>query len=208
MINARERIVSGARTLGVDLTEDAAEALDVLVSQLLKWNRKINLVGPCDTEQAIDRHIHDGLGLLRALDIPEVRDITTDWTDIGAGAGLPGLVLAITRPSWRFRLVEPIGKKIAFAREIVRSLELANVDVLQGRLESLPAGEIHGAMSRATFAPEEWAARGRELVAPNGIVLVTMGGQGVPAILDRAWRLDRFTLPISGAGRVTALLRQ
>ena len=118
------------------------------------------------------------------------------------------MVLAMTRPSWRFRLVEPIGKKIAFAREIVRSLELTNVDVVQGRLESLPAGEIHGAMSRATFAPEEWASRGRDLVAPDGLVLVTMGGQGVPAILDRAWRLDRFTLPISGAGRITALLRQ
>ncbi|MDP6944063.1 MAG: class I SAM-dependent methyltransferase [Myxococcota bacterium] len=200
-------IREGADALEVSLTGEAADALWVLVERLLRWNRKINLVGPCDPIEAIDRHIHDGLGLLRLLDREEVRTTTTTWTDVGAGAGLPGLVLAIARPSWRMRLVEPVGKKIAFAQDIVAALGLDGVEVVQGRLEALEAGVAQGAMSRATFPPHEWVERGREFVAPGGLVLVTMGGEPVDSVVDVAWRVDRFSLPISDAGRTTALVK-
>ena len=88
-------IREGAEALEVALSEDAAATLWTLVERMLKWNRRINIVGPCDATQAIDRHIHDGLALLRLLDTPDVRAVTTEWTDIGAGGGFPGLVLAI-----------------------------------------------------------------------------------------------------------------
>jgi len=200
-------IREGAEALEVPLSEDAGDALGALVERLLRWNRKINLIGPCDETEAIDRHIHDGLGLLRTLDRPEVRAVTTEWTDIGAGAGLPGLVLAIARPDWRLRLVEPIGKKVAFAKEAAAALGLDHVEVVQGRLEALETGSARGALSRATFAPDEWVERARDLVAPGGLIVATMGGDPVGAIVDAAWHVDRFTLPSSGAGRTTALLR-
>jgi len=201
-----ELIREGADALEVTLEDGADKALWTLVEGLLRWNRKINLVGPCDARQAIDRHIHDALGLLRLLDQEAVRAVTTEWTDVGAGAGLPGLVLAIARPSWRLRLVEPIGKKVAFIREVVDSLSLSGVEVAEERLEELAPGSARGAMSRATFAPTEWVERARDLVEPGGLIAVSMGGDAVQAVLDEAWRVDRFVLPISGAGRTTALV--
>ena len=207
MTSGVDLIRAGADGLEVSLTDEAVDALGDLVERLLRWNRKINLIGPCDERQAIDRHVHDGLGLLRTLDRPEVRAVTTEWTDVGAGAGLPGLVLAIARPDWRLRLVEPIGKKIAFAKEAANALGLDRVEVVQARLEALDAGEVLGALSRATFPPDEWVARARALVAPGGLIVATMGSDPVKTVVDAAWHVDRFTLPISGAGRTTALLR-
>lgn len=201
-------IRKGANTLQVPIDQGVAEALWTLIEHLLRWNRKINLVGPCDPLQAIDRHIHDGLGMLRLLDDPEVRDVTTDWTDVGAGAGLPSLVLAIARPDWRFRLVEPIGKKVAFIREAASTLGLTGVEVIQGRMESLEPGSTRGALSRATFAPTDWIQRARDLVEPGGLIAVSMGGDPVQGVVEEAWRMDPFSLPISGAGRTTALVRR
>jgi 16S rRNA (guanine527-N7)-methyltransferase len=202
-----DEIARGAAALGVPLEAAAAERLGWLVEELLRWNRRINLVGPCDAGTAIDRHVHDGLGLLRLLDRPEVRARTTEWLDVGSGAGLPGLVLAVARPELTLRLVEPNGKRIAFTRHAVAGLELRNVTVEQLRVEQLPERASAGALSRATFAPARWAEVGRRVVGPDGLVLVAMGGDTAdPDLLDQAWAVDRFTLPRSGAGRTNVVL--
>ncbi len=203
----RDAIARGADALGVGLADDAASRLATLVELLLAWNERINVVGRCTAEQAVDRHVHDPLALLRLLDRPEVAATTTAWVDVGCGAGLPGLVLAVARPELELRLVEPIAKKIAFARKAVRELGLTNVTAQDARAEELPPHGFGGAMSRATFAPEVWAARGQELVAPGGLVLVMMGAGAPEALTERAWRVDRCTLPLSSATRVNVLLR-
>jgi 16S rRNA (guanine527-N7)-methyltransferase len=200
-------IREGAEALEVALSEDAAATLWTLVERMLKWNRRINIVGPCDATQAIDRHIHDGLALLRLLDTPDVRAVTTEWTDIGAGGGFPGLVLAIARPELKVRLVEPTSKKIAFARDTAGALGLQGVEIANERLEALEPGVTRGAMSRATFAPMDWITRGRTFVATDSLILATMGGEPVHEVVEAAWRVDQFTLPISGAGRTNAIIR-
>ena len=198
-------IARGAVALEVALDAEQVERLAQLVDHLLHWNRRINLIGRCDVDVAVDRHVHDGLGLLRLLDRDDVRAHGHHWVDVGSGAGLPGLVLALARPNLALTLVEPIGKKAAFTRDVVHRLGLTNVEVLQTRLETLEAGQASAAMSRATFAPEEWLALGREYVTPGGLVLVTMGGAGVPAVLDDAWHIDQFELPISRARRTNII---
>lgn len=202
-----ELIAEGAKALEVPLSEEAADRLWSLVGRLLTWNARINIIGRCDATQAIDRHIHDSLGLLRLLDDPEVSARTRAWTDIGAGGGFPGLVLAIARPELSLRLVEPISKKIAFARDIVGTFDLRGVHIANERLENLEQGVVLGAMSRATFSPTTWTERGRAFVAPGGLVLTTMGGDPVKEVMAGAWKSDQFTLPISKAGRTTVLTR-
>lgn len=202
-----DEIARGASALGVPLEAAASERLGWLLEELLRWNRRINLVGPCDAKAAVDRHVHDGLGILRLLDRPQVRARATQWLDVGSGAGLPGLVLAIARPGLTLRLVEPNGKRVAFARHAVATLELDNVTVEQLRVEQLPEGASPGALSRATFTPARWIEVGRRVVGPEGLVLVVMGGDtAAPEVLGGAWVIDRFTLPLSGAGRTNALL--
>ena len=200
-----ELIAQGAQALEVSLSESQSEDLWRLVERLLRWNKKINIVGPCNPLQAIDRHIHDSLGLLRILDDPEVSAVTPSWTDIGAGGGFPGLVLAIARPEMKLRLVEPISKKIAFARDIAGGFGLDGVEICNERLENLAPGLTKGAMSRATFAPSTWIERARPLVGPGGLILTTMGGDPVQEVVQGAWKVDRFTLPLSKAGRTSVI---
>lgn len=203
----RQLIADGAQALQVPLDPAAVDRLERLLTSLLRWNERINVVARCSPREAVDRHIHDGLALLRLLDAPEVLAISSRWVDVGCGAGLPGLVLAAARPELELHLVEPIGKKIAFARRAKTELALDNVTIQSDRVEALEPGRHVAAMSRATFAPERWAAIGNDLVGPGGLVLVMMGSGAPQPLIDAAWRTDRCELPLSKAGRVNVLLR-
>ena len=204
---SRELIISGAAQLDVPLSAPAADALVALLDELQRWNQRVNLIGPCDARQAVDRHVHDGLALLRLLDREAVRARAARWLDVGSGAGLPGLVVAVARPELELVMVEPNGKKVAFIRHAIASLELGErATVRQARVEALPPGLATAAMSRATFAPARWAEVGRELVGPAGLVLVTMGAGASPELVEGAWEADEVRLPLSGARRINVVL--
>jgi 16S rRNA (guanine527-N7)-methyltransferase len=177
------------------------------VTELLRWNASSNLVGPCTPEEAVERHVVDSLALLRLLDRPEVGLLERPWFDVGSGAGVPGLVLAASRPEMALHIVEPRGRRATFCKQVASALGLGSVQVHQERLEDLeiPAGS--GAMSRATFAPEIWAQRGAESVGPEGLVVVMMGAGAPQIVTEAAWLLDRLALPASGHTRVNAILR-
>jgi 16S rRNA (guanine527-N7)-methyltransferase len=107
--------------------------LEIIVSQLVKWQARINLVSPGTMASIWQRHIEDSLQLV-ALAPNAVR-----WIDLGSGGGFPGLVVAAAlaeKPGFRMSLVESNGKKCAFLRETTRLAELP-VDVLQGRIEDV-----------------------------------------------------------------------
>jgi len=176
---------------------------------LARWNAKIRLVGPTDLTTIVREQLVDALGFVLALD---ALDVDAFW-DIGAGGGLPGLVLALRFPARTFVMVEPIGKKTAFLQHAAHELGLANVHVHQGRLGSdgvlVPALAIasrpRAAFSRATLAPEPWLASARQLVGPGGLVLIA-----VTEALPEAVAADTgstpaglwtWTVPATGAPR-------
>ncbi|MEZ4266365.1 MAG: 16S rRNA (guanine(527)-N(7))-methyltransferase RsmG [Myxococcota bacterium] len=200
-------IARGAEALGVPLGPDAPERLAQLIDALLHWNRRINLVAPTTALEAVERHVLDSLAVLRLLDRPEVQALGSAWWDIGSGSGFPALPLAIARPDLELRLVEPNGKKVAWLQDARARFGLAGVTVQQARLDALSGTGPAAAMSRATFAPEQWAQLAEPLVGPEGRILVMMGHGAPDEVTSRAWRLDRFELPESGATRVNAILR-
>ncbi|MEC9072076.1 MAG: 16S rRNA (guanine(527)-N(7))-methyltransferase RsmG [Myxococcota bacterium] len=200
------RIRQGAETLEVEVSEEALLKIGRYLEELDRWRHRINLVGPGSMEELLDRHVYDSLGVLRLLDLPEVQERTQRWLDVGTGAGLPGVICALARPSSSWVLVEPLGKRVSWLKHITGTLEMDNVTVEHSRLEDLQPRRWPGLVSRATFAPERWASVGRDHAEDNGLVLVTMGGTPSEDVLKGAWRVDRFTLPASGAGRVNALL--
>lgn len=214
----REPIADGAAALEVSLDAPAVDALARLVAELLRWNRRINLVGRCGAEEAVDRHVHDALALLRLLDEDAVRARATGWYDVGAGPGLPGLVVALARPELRVELVEPRQRRVAFAEHAAALLGASNVRVRRARLEELPevdapaepgddaGGRPGGAMSRATFPPASWIRQGARLLPPGGLVLVMLGDDVPESLWQRAWRRDRVRLPRSGARRTNLLI--
>ncbi|SMO95863.1 16S rRNA (guanine(527)-N(7))-methyltransferase RsmG [Paracoccus laeviglucosivorans] len=113
---------------------------------LRKWNPAINLVSPNTVSEIESRHIED------SLQISAFAAGASDWTDIGSGGGLPGLVLAISRPALAVTLVESDQRKSAFLRTAIRELGLNNVRVICDRIEAVdPLGAAN--LSARALAP-------------------------------------------------------
>lgn len=197
-------IASGASRLDVPLDQAGAQRLAELLERVLRFNQRINVVGPCTAEQAVERHILDSLAFLRLADrLPTLND----WVDVGSGAGFPGLVWAIARPKMQLLLVESIGKKAALLRRHVIEMDLKNVEVTSSRFESLPRPTSPlGLVSRATFRPALWLSSARPFLQHGGAVLVTMGGEADQDILKGAKWVDRLTLGADGPDRTNVLV--
>ena len=202
----RELIEQGVGALEVSISSDGLDRLVLYLDWLMRWNRSINLIGPCSLAEAVDRHIVDGLALLRLLDDPDLRLLDRPWFDVGSGAGIPGLVLAAARPEMELHVVEPRGRRATFCKQAAHAMGLMHVHVHAERLEALDIPLGSGAMSRATFSPEVWAERGLQAVGSGGHVVVMMGASAPAELVERAWRVDRLTLPGAGHVRVNAVL--
>ena len=104
---------------------------------LIRWNGKMDLVSPAPAEVLLERHIIDSLAAGSIIrDVLSLSD-ADNYIDIGSGAGLPGVVMAVLEPQRPIVLCEPREKRAAFLKEVVRLLELKNVEVYHGRAESL-----------------------------------------------------------------------
>ena len=122
----------------------------------------------------VAEHYPDAFALAKRLDRP------ARLVDVGSGGGLPALPLALLRPGLVIRLCEPIAKKAAFLRTAIRELNVSDRVMLQTQRGEEVADELaasaspgfDAAVSRATFAPDEWLALGRRLVRPGGRVFV------------------------------------
>jgi len=138
------------------------------------------VVGPAEAERIWDRH------LLNCAVVARLIPARSAVVDVGSGAGLPGLVLALLLPAARVTLVEPMARRVAFLEECVARLGLGNVDVLRGRAEEL-AGKVSAdvATARAVAPLEKLAGLCAGLVRPGGKVLAIKGA-GAEAELARA----------------------
>ena len=141
---------------------------------LIRWNQSINLTGARSIGAVVTEHYPDAFALAKRLDRP------ARLVDVGSGGGLPALPLALLRPGLVIRLCEPIAKKAAFLRTAIRELKVSDRVALETRRGEEIADELAAsgspgfdvAVSRATFAPEDWLVLGRRLVRPGGRVFV------------------------------------
>jgi 16S rRNA (guanine527-N7)-methyltransferase len=153
--------------------------LDTYKRELLRWNARINLIGP-EARANLDAHIAE------ALAAAEILKPQNDVLDFGSGGGLPAIPMAIVSPNAKFTLVEVDQKKWAFLKHIVRKCGLsASVvgDRLSRALERFPPDlRFSLVTSRAVGDPEEWVPPLREWLEPGGRVALFQGTDGVPAI--------------------------
>jgi 16S rRNA (guanine527-N7)-methyltransferase len=169
-------MIDQASLLGVDL--EVSQARQLLVFEDLLVNRAIplGLVGPGDAPDIRRRHILDSL---RAVPILENTDF--DAYDLGSGAGLPGIVIAIARPHLRIGLVEARRRRAAFLELVVERLGLARADVLPTRAERL-SDPVDVCFARALSSLERaWKLSG-PLLKPEGRLVYFAGGRGALAI--------------------------
>lgn len=164
-----ELVGPAAQRFGVPL-EPIASQLAAFAETLLQWNQRINLTGARSLEALAREHIADALAV-----VPHLPAAPARWIDVGSGAGLPGIVLALARPDLSGVLLEPIEKRRAFLAAVARLLRLARVEVVGERAEEhLARGGSHAydlAVSRAVFALPDWLALGPRFVAPGGVLL-------------------------------------
>lgn len=197
----------GAAPLPVDVSRETEERLNELVALLLVWNKTINLISRGDEKLVWQRHVRDSLALVALMST----DLTRA-TDLGSGAGFPGLVLAIATGT-HFDLIEADQRKCAFLREAARKTA-APVTIHPTRIESarVPPAMLITARALAPLVTLlGWAA---PLLALGGICLFPKG-RGVTEELTAAaieWqmrveRLPSATDPTSTILRISEIAR-
>lgn len=207
-----ETLDEGARALGIPLDAGAREKLERYADRLLAWNRKVNLTAVTDPAELAEKHLVDSLALL-----PEVRGAAT-LLDLGSGAGLPGIPLAIALPSLSVTCCDSVAKKVAFVKAVSAELDVRVRGVAaraagEPEREGLPRAEV--VASRAFAEPAAWLPLAVRYLAPGGRVLATLGREADEEGLRRAGAaaglalvaVRRFELPRSGAHRAVATFR-
>ncbi len=134
-IGCQQILTHGLQQMNLLLPELAQQQLLAYVELLAKWSKVYNLTTVREPEKIITYHILDSLSVL-----PYLKDIHS-VLDVGTGAGLPGIALAIARPDITFKLLDSQQKKINFVQHVITSLQLPNVSALWCRVESL-SGEL------------------------------------------------------------------
>lgn len=127
----------------VPLSQEAIAQYETYLALLLQWQQTFNLTAITDYRQAVDLHLLDSLSIAPFIE-------GESFVDVGTGAGLPGMVLAIAFPLRHFTLVESNGKKVSFLQAAKARLKLSNVDIVQKRSEAFqPNTFFDGVLTRA-----------------------------------------------------------
>jgi 16S rRNA (guanine527-N7)-methyltransferase len=174
------RLDAGLAALGVAASDQQCRQLLGYVDLLARWNRAYNLTAVRDPLDMIPKHLLDSLAVL-----PWVR--RGPVLDVGTGAGLPGLPLAIMRPDLAFTLLDSSGKKVRFVRQAVLELGLGNVTPVQARLQAYRPRVNFATITARALAPlAGLCADCAPLAAPGGVLLALKGrepGQEVAALV-------------------------
>ncbi|TAM99402.1 MAG: 16S rRNA (guanine(527)-N(7))-methyltransferase RsmG [Rhodanobacteraceae bacterium] len=160
-------LAEGLSAMRLELSSGVQAKLLAYLDLLARWNRTYNLTAVRDPAEMVSRHLLDSLAVL-----PFVQG--RNLADLGSGAGLPGIPLAIARPAIAITLIESNGKKARFLREAVRSLPLANVRVEQARAQDA-TGTFDTITARAFASLADMLAWGGHLLAPEGRWLALKG---------------------------------
>jgi 16S rRNA (guanine527-N7)-methyltransferase len=165
----RERLLAGADEMGVAIDSRQLALLTGFLSLLVKWNRAYNLTAVREPLEMVSRHLLDSLVLL-----PYLRDGAC--LDMGTGAGLPGIPLAIMRPRNQFVLLDSNSKKIRFVRQAKLELGLENIQPVHARLEAYrPQREFAVLIARAFSALPKMVSLCRGLGGPDAEILAMKG---------------------------------
>lgn len=140
MINKLSVLLKSA---GISLSDQQKQQLVGYVEMLHKWNKAYNLTSVRDPEQMLIRHILDSI-------VVEPHLSGDRFIDVGTGPGLPGIPLAIVRPHSHFTLLDSLGKRVRFLKQVQHELKLENISPVQSRVEDFPAEPpFDGVISRA-----------------------------------------------------------
>lgn len=192
MDSCREKLNQGLSVLNLPLAESQVDALLKFINLISKWNKAYNLTAVRDPLEMVDLHLLDSLAILPHVKAPFV-------ADVGTGAGLPGIPLAICLPECHFTLVDSNSKKTRFVQQAVLELQLKNVEVVHSRVEQFKPQQLCSTViSRAFANMGDIVNLTGHLLAEDGLLLA-MKGQ-IPEQELAELSLDYTVIPLSVPG--------
>ncbi|MDD4913819.1 MAG: 16S rRNA (guanine(527)-N(7))-methyltransferase RsmG [Methylococcales bacterium] len=197
----RENLRLGLSALALDIGEPRIEILLRFIGLMAKWNKAYNLTAVRDPLDMVSLHILDSLAILPYIRTPRV-------ADIGTGAGLPGIPLAICLPDCHFTLVDSNSKKTRFVRQAVLELQLKNIEVVHGRVELLKPGPLYTTvLTRAFAAMPDIIRLTRHLLADDGLLLAMKGQQPDSELADLTVAYSVVPILVPGIDAERCLIR-
>lgn len=164
-----DELAAGLAALGVEVAVNAQQGMLDYLALIGKWNKAYNLTAVREPARMLTHHLLDSLSVL-----PHVRG--KHVLDVGSGAGLPGIPLALARPEWQVTLLDASHKKTTFLRQAIIELKLHNVDVVCERVETWnPPHLFDTVVSRAFSDLQEFLVLAGRLCAKTGVVVAMKG---------------------------------
>ena len=162
----------GAKRLGLELTDRQCDQLLAYGALILKWNKVYNLTAVRDPVGVLTHHLFDSLSVIEPL--RRERPGGAKLLDVGAGAGLPGVVIAIMRDDIDVSCLDAVAKKVAFVQQVSAELGLPNLRGVHARVESL-TGSYDVISSRAFASLADFYTGSVQLLASDGVWMAMKG---------------------------------
>ena len=203
----RGQLADGLSRLGISLAEAQVDLLVRYLALLEKWNRVFNLTAVRDSGEMVERHLMDSLSVL-----PHIKG--SRLLDVGSGAGLPGIPLAVACPDLYVELIDSISKKARFLNQVRLELGMSNLRVVHGRVERYRPDEgFDTVISRAFASVGEFWRSANHLLEPGGIMLAMKARSPAAQLDDAAFDdgVDCMIIPLPrllGAERHLVRLRR
>jgi len=204
------RLAQGLDAMGLSLAAAQQGQLLEYLALLEKWNAVYNLTAVREVAAMLPAHVLDALSIVPLLARLGVGHVL----DVGAGAGLPGIPLAIAMPALRVELVDAVQKKVAFQTQVKAQLRLANLHCHHARIEALTLAEKPDCIVSRAFSALDDMVRGAGRLLAAGGVMVAMKGlhpDAEIAALAPGWRVAELvdlTVPGLDAQRCAVVLRR
>ena len=197
MLNDKAQLESGMQKLGLENIPQVINKLLIYKELLIKWNKSFNLTS-IKNREVVTHHFLDCLSI-----IPFIK--SSSLLDVGTGAGLPGIIIAIVKPDIKVSLIDKVGKKIAFIKRVVAELEIKNIDTYHDRVELLTSEEKYdGIISRAFSNMDDFIKSTKHLIKSQG---VWYGMKSKKILNDemininQPWTLEKLDVPFLDAER-------
>ena len=172
-MNLEEGLRSGAKALGLSLSDEQFQRLLAYLALIQKWNKVYNLTALRDPADMLTHHLLDSLTAIAPLS-RHTQGQPTKVLDVGSGGGLPGVVLAICMPELSVSCVDTVAKKAAFVQQVAVSLKLPNLRGLHARVETL-TDPYQVICSRAFASLPDFVTWSRSALAEGGVWMAMKG---------------------------------
>ncbi len=208
-MNLADRLTQDVATLGLELSPHQQEQLLAYLALLQKWNKVYNLTAVRDPAQMLSHHLMDSLAVIAPL---RRQGAPTRLLDVGAGGGLPGVVIAICCPGTDVSCVDAVAKKATFIQQVAAELKLPNLHGVHSRVEQLTTPPFGVITSRAFASLVDFTHLTRQHLA-EGAVWMAMKGQhpadeiaALPPDVD-VFHVEQLTVPGLDAQRCLVWMR-